>query len=1153
MDEEYTEARLFVTFEKHQEFLDKQQSLLSLDLFQEPEPEENRREEQILKNLCDILDEYQEQSYLLDPFLEQLVTPVAEALKAHARNMSGVQRSTAPTIRVARIALLLYSYIKFRGYKTIIRFFPHEIADLTIALEYILSPYSPVQDPAQWPLRYAVLLWLSLICMIPFDLDQFDKLDHLGETAAKIEAVGKSYLGNAGLEREGAAILLSRLYTRKDTSVRFPAFLEWSLTTVKAQNDHFIAIGLMHVLCEVAKSGFIEQVQSHLSAFLDISNTVQDSQVLMSNTLTRKLRTKLLSRTVLRLLPARNRAIRRRVSDAVEEVQAIDDEEADVPEEVESILEELFKTVQDKDTVVRWSAAKGIARISERLPTEFAEQVLDNVISLFAIHSMAAATLYDMPSIAEGTWHGACLACAEMARRGLIPEHKLSELVDWLCKALYFDIRKGSHSIGSNVRDAACYVLWSLARIQDVSALAPYAGTLSERLVAVSVFDREINIRRAASATFQEYVGRTGLFAHGINVLRKTDFYSVGIRRNAFLVAAPEVAEHTEYRSYLMDHLLTTTLRHWDPAMRQLGAQALRAICQLDLPSFGPNAARRAALFLKGPDIGDIHGALLTLTELAAAYRVLGEDMVEERRKIFSWLSDVPSKIIESPRHELITAAACDLIANSITLVDTRQENALATRWSKIVDVGLKSRSPAVQEAAASAMAAVSQLVDCSALVDRLIREFTVRSSAMQQSLCRVLGVLDYNAHSHRLTEAVRCLLSCVDKSALGSSMNVEARRNAYASMPQILANVVPRLAEHLTPSTVCRMVDALQEGLGDYTSDERGDVGSWIRVACVQSLTAFAEILFSHSEDLPAFAQYFPASKYHDAVGGILKQGVERLDNVRQQAGECFIRLILLPLPKVGDADAWRIHKDAFVKSVFLSESETIGWNDGERLFPKAVQLLNVERYRERVLAGLIMSVSTRTDSTQRPVSASLISYALQLPVVAAAPHEYDLRGLVRDLIAQASSNLSANNVVVPVLQTVNVLLEADALERLSEDPEGLASLRKLLSIASRNVPRLKNHQRIIMSMRIVANLLPVASLRQECIDRLPDFLTHQYPKVRAETAEHLYVVLQSKDLGYETDEVENVLLEAEWMSSDLSAVQDAARECVDLLAGRA
>ena len=76
-------------------------------------------------------------------------------------------------------------------------------------------------------------------------------------------------------------------------------------------------------------------------------------------------------------------------------------------------------------------------------------------------------------------------------------------------KALYFDIRKGAHSIGSNVRDAASYVLWSLARAQSVDALRPHALELAKRLVAVSLFDREIHIRRAASAAFQEYVGRT--------------------------------------------------------------------------------------------------------------------------------------------------------------------------------------------------------------------------------------------------------------------------------------------------------------------------------------------------------------------------------------------------------------------------------------------------------------------------------------------------------------------------------------------------------------------------------------------------------------------------------------------------------------------
>jgi hypothetical protein len=87
-----------------------------------------------------------------------------------------------------------------------------------------------------------------------------------------------------------------------------------------------------------------------------------------------------------------------------------------------------------KDTIVRWSASKSIARISERLPKDFVDQVVETIIGLFAIHSIAAASMYDMPAIAEGTWHGACFALAEMARRGLVAESKLSGLLQWLSK-----------------------------------------------------------------------------------------------------------------------------------------------------------------------------------------------------------------------------------------------------------------------------------------------------------------------------------------------------------------------------------------------------------------------------------------------------------------------------------------------------------------------------------------------------------------------------------------------------------------------------------------------------------------------------------------------------------------------------------------------
>lgn len=197
------------------------------------------------------------------------------------------------------------------------------------------------------------------------------------------------------------------------------------------------------------------------------------------------------------------------------------------------------------------------------------------------------------------------------------------------------------------------------------------------------------------------------------------------------------------------------------------------------------------------------------------------------------------------------------------------------------------------------------------------------------------------------------------------------------------------------------------------------------------------------------------------------------------------------------------------------------------------------------------MLSASTKTDSTQRPVTRSLVTYAQSLPLVATPSTRYDLCGLAKDLLAPAAQNLSANNVVVPILQTFNVLLEADAFDPLPEQPSGLDSLRSLLRIASRNVARLKNLQRIMMSMRIVVNILPLEPLRAECVAQLPSFLTHQYPKVRADTAEHLYLVLQSKYLGFETDGIEEVLLETEWTSSDTHALQSATEICTRLLSG--
>jgi len=176
-------------------------------------------------------------------------------------------------------------------------------------------------------------------------------------------------------------------------------------------------------------------------------------------------------------------------------------------------------------------------------------------------------------------------------------------------------------------------------------------------------------------------------------------------------------------------------------------------------------------------------------------------------------------------------------------------------------------------------------------------------------------------------------------------------------------------------------------------------------------------------------------------------------------------------------------------------------------------------------------------------------VSYAKRLPV---EPNNggrgYSLHAFVTDLITEAKSDLSKNNKVIPVLQVLNVLLETDALERLFESKDGTNSVHELFSIASKGVLKLKSVHRIQECMKILVNLLVNPQDSESCVPRLFDFLTHQYPTIRTETAKYLYLFLQSRDIGGDTGEVEELLLETEWFSNQLD-VQERATILVGML----
>jgi hypothetical protein len=87
-----------------------------------------------------------------------------------------------------------------------------------------------------------------------------------------------------------------------------------------------------------------------------------------------------------------------------------------------------------------------VARIAERLPADFVDQVIGTILDLFSIHSIAAASMYQLPAIAEATWHGASLACAELSRRGLVQSTRLSVMIEWMLKVFHSHVLRTSNT-----------------------------------------------------------------------------------------------------------------------------------------------------------------------------------------------------------------------------------------------------------------------------------------------------------------------------------------------------------------------------------------------------------------------------------------------------------------------------------------------------------------------------------------------------------------------------------------------------------------------------------------------------------------------------------------------------------------------------------
>ncbi|GIY26319.1 tubulin-specific chaperone D [Caerostris darwini] len=1087
--------------------------------------------EKVTERYMYILNQYQEQPHLLDRYLDDFLN---ELLKV-ARNTENEKSLQYHAFK------FLYIITKVRGYKVVLRHLPHEVSDVEPVLS-LLNEQDP-HDAATWETRYMLLLWMSIIVMIPFHMNRLDDTsDNSSEKKPimqRIIDIIKLYLSVSDKARDAAAFLAAHFITRPDVKdVYLKEYLDWSLKMLMSSNEISLQAGILSSLALLFKHGKRDDMKSYGAPILHkiLECGFKDS----GSSVVRKMALKLIQRIGLSFLRVKIASWRysrgkRSLTDNLAygdvakqmptKEEDLDDEDYDIPDETEDIIEQLLVGLRDKDTIIRWSAAKGIGRITGRLPKELADDVVTSVLELFSLRE------------SDSAWHGGCLALAELGRRGLILPQHLDRVVSVVLKALIYDEQRGNFSVGAHIRDAACYVCWSFARAYDPTVLQPYVNSIAGALLVATVFDREITCRRAASAAFQENVGRQGTFPHGIEILTETDYYAVGSRHNSFLNLSVYIAQFSEYTLPLINHLLEFKINHWDTAVRELASKALHNLTALD-PSFMIKSAIPDLLTKAiGIDLNARHGSILSLAEIVHALSkqksstetiedILGAEVLEKIRSLTFVLDQ--RGLFRGLGGILMRNAICLLIEkSSIAALPFHNNKELIEKWQETLDNCLQHADSSVRSSAVSALPHFLHQYyppdspQCRTFLKHYLEQLSSNHMDTRCGFALAVGAFPNFILKGYVACTIENLSKCAELTEEHSSW-AESRRDAIKALSQVAVTVgidsTGNENDSICQSNLDTILNTFLAGTNDYTLDSRGEIGAIVRESAMIAIQETICLVLSKepqmlSEDI--ICKIFQV---------ILQQCTEKIDRTRAVAGNVFENL-LMNNPKVP-----HIPYHTELIEIFNSDvCDEINWASPGDTFQHFVKCLNFPCYRNSLLLGFIVSVGGLTESLVKYSSSAFVSYLLSNQ-----SNMELMKAIANDLLSILKENYQNDRIVIPLFKMMNYLLLSDIIfltgNEQSDFYDQLINLMWMCSYKSRDP------QKIIAAVDLFCNLLQVSKQCEiQSLNRLVIFLCHRFPRIRKVTANKLYEAFITYDTLEDgvLDEVTELLCETDWNQS--------------------
>jgi tubulin-specific chaperone D len=785
------------------------------------------------------------------------------------------------------------------------------------------------------------------------------KLNHeaIPVIASALISAGLQNLGVASKERESASHLLVRIALRPDMQrlgllddlVKL-MFTKLHDFTQKPTSSVYECLGYLSILSGVIKSGSADDVLPFLTSTFDFGLKAATTELagfvtIRASAPARKMLVTILRTSTLHAISLNSRDGAKAISDDT------------LYGMLEGFIQYLLDALADKDTPVRLASGKALSMLAQKLDEDMRDEVVQAILGSLEDDVLyekpdsgepvpvRLVTSEDMRSMSRNVtavnplkWQGLLLTLGHLLFRRTAPPDKLSSILKSFLSGLSFEQRTaGGTSIGAYVRDAACFGLWSLARkyatadlqaIEPASVLPTLEATfatndetsilqiVADQLVVSACLDPSGNIRRGSSAALQELIGRhPDTIIQGIALVQVVDYHAVARRSHAMLDVAKGAAELAPvYRWVLLNALLGWRgVRAVDDDSRRIAAAAISELVSLGTFSDRLTILQTAQMQLSrlpphsAKTVVEIrHGLLITISRLLDTMEAAS--VVKVSSTATSPLAALLQRLWEGIRvdnqvlgnlnirfvSELVLEGAACLVSSVVRRMSGGPLR-LSEQGIEVLDVCLTKADHDVTLVACAD--AAFQLFSRLRVEQRVGLVGSWVDSAQQRhppssskgrilALGAVYTTLPDNMTADQTEDNGNCRnrIFALLADFLQGDWPIETQVTALRS----LNSMIPHLSKENLEKPLCAALD-------NYANDQRGDIGSLVRMEAVKTVLAFIQELNRRPSAMANQGSLQPF------LPRLFRLAGEKLDKLRFEAWNCIA--IFLTAMKVQSA----------------------------------------------------------------------------------------------------------------------------------------------------------------------------------------------------------------------------------------------------------